>query len=83
MWWVMLHEGTGRMRMCLVGKREGGIGRDMSMPNAESAEGMEGPKCPDKDTEKRQGWRVADPGQEAQGLQTKEFKFLPIWAGEL
>lgn len=40
------------MRRCLVGKREGGIGRDMSTPNAESAEGMEGPKCPDKDTEK-------------------------------
>lgn len=40
------------MRRCLVGKREGGTGRDMSTPNAGSAEGMEGPKCPDEDTEK-------------------------------
>lgn len=36
----------------LSGKTEGGRGRDMSPPNAESAQGTEGPKCPDKDTEK-------------------------------
>lgn len=40
------------MRRCLVGKREGGIGGDVSTPSAESAEGMEGPRYPDKDTEK-------------------------------
>lgn len=42
----------GRKSRDLVGKREGGRGRDMSSLNTLQKGKMEGPKCPDKDREK-------------------------------
>lgn len=42
----------GRKSRVLVGKREGGRGRDVSSLNALQRGRMEDPKCPDKDTEK-------------------------------
>lgn len=42
----------GRKSRALVGKREGGRGRLGSPLNTLQRGRMEGPKCPDKDTEK-------------------------------
>lgn len=42
----------GRKSRALAGKRAGGRGRDVSPLNALQRGRIEGPKCPDKDTEK-------------------------------